>query len=229
LPEGCVAVLPSEAEWEYACRAGTQTPFSFGEQIDPSLVNYNGNIPYAGGKAGEYREKTIPVKSLPPNAWGLYEMHGNVLEWCGDYLGAYSAEPAIDPRGDDRGSSRAVRGGSWINYARRARSAFRHDNERGSRVHHLGFRFALRSTEPGRGAQRVGISSAAEPTRREAPVFPAEPGNLFSSSAAKPPNFFENRDQDRPEEPKGLGDRLKDFWKGSKSKSKSKSKPKPKR
>lgn len=70
--------LPSEAEWEYAARAETTTPFSFGETITPDLVNYDGNYPYGSGKKGEYREKTVPVGRLPANAWGLHEIHGNV-------------------------------------------------------------------------------------------------------------------------------------------------------
>ncbi|MFZ4699460.1 MAG: SUMF1/EgtB/PvdO family nonheme iron enzyme [Candidatus Methylumidiphilus sp.] len=76
--------LPSEAQWEYACRAGTKTPFSFGDNITPEQVNYDGNYPYAGGKKGKYRKETVPVKSLPANPWGLYEMHGNVWEWVQD-------------------------------------------------------------------------------------------------------------------------------------------------
>ena len=78
---GCIAGLPTEAEWEYACRAGSDTPFSFGANITSAVVNYDGNYPYAGGEKGLYRHETVPVKSLPPNAWGLYEMHGNVWEW----------------------------------------------------------------------------------------------------------------------------------------------------
>ena len=77
--------LPSEAQWEYACRAGTTTPFSFGPNITPEQVNYNGNHPYAGGKMGLYRGETVSVAGLPPNPWGLYEMHGNVWEWCQDH------------------------------------------------------------------------------------------------------------------------------------------------
>jgi formylglycine-generating enzyme required for sulfatase activity len=76
------ACLPTEAQWECACRAGTAKPFSFGANITTNQVNYNGDYPYAGGKKGLYREKTVPVKTLPPNPWGLYEMHGNVWEWC---------------------------------------------------------------------------------------------------------------------------------------------------
>jgi len=74
--------LPTEAEWEYACRAGTTTPFWFGAQITPEQVNYHGDYPYAGGERGLYRGETVAVYALPCNAWGLYQMHGNVLEWC---------------------------------------------------------------------------------------------------------------------------------------------------
>ncbi|HNO60224.1 MAG TPA: formylglycine-generating enzyme family protein, partial [Plasticicumulans sp.] len=86
---GIEACLPSEAQWEYACRAGTTTPFSFGTQVTPAQVNYDGNFPYADGKKGEDRGRTVPVKSLPANDWGLYEMHGNVWEWCADGLRTY--------------------------------------------------------------------------------------------------------------------------------------------
>ncbi len=72
--------LPSEAQWEFACRAGTDTPFSFGANITPEQVNYHGEYPYGGGEKGLYRGETVPVGSLPPNRWGLYEMHGNVRE-----------------------------------------------------------------------------------------------------------------------------------------------------
>ena len=76
--------LPSEAEWEYACRAGTTTPFYFGEIITPDLVNYDGNVSYGAAPKGLYREQTTDVGSFPPNAFGLYDMHGNVWEWCAD-------------------------------------------------------------------------------------------------------------------------------------------------
>jgi len=86
--------LPSEAQWEYACRAGTTTPFYFGETITPDLVNYNGNSPYGGASKGQYRQETTSVGSFPPNAFGLYDMHGNVWEWCEDvWHGNYNGAP----------------------------------------------------------------------------------------------------------------------------------------
>ena len=119
------AHLPTEAQWEYACRASTQTPFSFGENITPEQVNYDGNYPYAGGETGLYRKRTVPVKSLPPNPWGLYEMHGNVWEWCADWYEEYPTQAVINPLGPDQGTSRVLRGGSWYLIGRRTRSAIR--------------------------------------------------------------------------------------------------------
>jgi hypothetical protein len=114
---GLQARLPSEAEWEYACRAGTTTPFSFGDNITPEQVNYDGNYPYAGGEKGLYRQKTVPAGSLPANPWGLYEMHGNVWEWCADWYGDYPNTPQVDPTGPQTGASRVLRGGSWTSTA----------------------------------------------------------------------------------------------------------------
>ncbi|MCK5854372.1 MAG: formylglycine-generating enzyme family protein, partial [Sulfurovaceae bacterium] len=92
------AQLPSEAQWEYACRAGTTTPFSFGEMITTDQVNYDGNHPYGGGEKGEYRDKTVAVKALPANQWGLYQMHGNVWEWCQDQWNEdLGSSPVTDP------------------------------------------------------------------------------------------------------------------------------------
>jgi sulfatase modifying factor 1 len=129
---GLTARLPTEAEWEYACRAGTTTPFSFGEEITPEQVNYNPNDE-EGKKL--YRRQTVPVKSLPANAWGLYEMHGNVWEWCQD---AWQ-----DTLEQERGDLRVVRGGSWVCGAGYVRSACRDryydDYTSGS----IGFRLAI--------------------------------------------------------------------------------------
>ena len=144
--------LPTEAEWEYACRAGTTTPFAFGGNITPEQVNYDGNYPYHTGSQGQYRRKTVAVKSLPPNAWGLYEMHGNVWEWCSDYYGGdYGAEPQTDPRGADSGELRVLRGGSWIDFGRYCRSADRFRDTPDFRDFIIGFRFALGHLSSGIG------------------------------------------------------------------------------
>ena len=145
--QGLSARLPSDAEWEYACRAGTDTPFSFGANITPEQVNYDGNLPYLGGKKGLYRQQTVPVKSLPSNPWGLYEMHGNVWEWCADvWQQQTSSEPVIDPRikGVQGDSTRVVRGGSWLHDGRGLRSASRRKFMSDGRLNNrLGFRLAL--------------------------------------------------------------------------------------
>jgi formylglycine-generating enzyme required for sulfatase activity len=143
--QGQVLRLPSEAEWEHACRAGTETPFSFGENITPNQVNYDGNYPYNNGKKGEYRERTVTVKSLPANAWGLYEMHGNVWEWCADAWQQHQGkDKQIDPFFEGESSAnRVVRGGSWFNDGRIVRSAFRHHYSPGFRDSRIGFRLLL--------------------------------------------------------------------------------------
>ena len=150
---GVSAVLPTDAQWEYACRAGTETAYHFGEQIHTDQVNYDGNHPPPGGRKGEYRERTVPVKALPANAWGLYQMHGNVWEWCADARRSYTAEPVEDPDGGQGGVHRVLRGGSWGLGAGWARSASRYGSVRGSRDLSFGFRFALRSIEPGAGGR----------------------------------------------------------------------------
>jgi len=152
---GLDARLPTEAEWEYACRAGTATPFSLGENMTPDQVNYDGNYPYAGGAKGLYREKTVPVKSLPPNPWGLHEMHGNVWEWCQDRFAAFDAMPQTDPLGPETGADRVLRGGSWLYHGRYVRSAHRGRLEPDGRGSNFGFRLALGQTGPGQSAARL--------------------------------------------------------------------------
>ena len=119
--------LPSEAEWEYACRAGTTTPFYFGETITTELVNYNGNYTYRNAPKGEYRKQTIPVGQFPANAFGLYDMHGNVWEWCADewhqnYAGA-PTDGSVWLNGDKYKSP--LRGGCWAINPNSCRSAIR--------------------------------------------------------------------------------------------------------
>jgi sulfatase modifying factor 1 len=155
LAPGVVVELPTEAEWEYACRAGSETPFNLGATIGPEQANYDGNHPYAGGRKGENRQKTVPVKSFAPNDWGLYEMHGNVWEWCADGPRDYSDETVEDPRGPEGSAARVVRGGSWFYEAGWLRSAFRFGRHRGFRDDDRGFRFALRSTSQEQEARGV--------------------------------------------------------------------------
>ena len=95
--------LPSEAEWEYCCRAGTTTPFHFGQTISTDQANYNGNFTYGDGKKSVLREKTTAVGSFPANAWGLHDMHGNVYQWCQDWYGNYPQIDVVDPQGPEKG------------------------------------------------------------------------------------------------------------------------------
>ena len=132
--------LPTEAEWEYAARAGTKTPFYTGRCLSTEQANYDGNYPYKGCPKGKYRKTTVKVGSFRPNAWGLYDMSGNVWEWTYDWYGDYSSSAVSDPVGDSSGSSRVDRGGSWNGRAGFVRSAIRGRNSPGNRGHNLGFR-----------------------------------------------------------------------------------------
>ncbi len=132
--------LPTEAEWEYACRAGTDTPLAFDGCLSTNQVNYDGNYAQEGCPKGEYREKTVPVESFPPNAWGLYDMHGNVWEWCQDRYGVYPSGSVTDPKGPVLGLTRVDRGGSWFNGAWGCRSANRDGGTPDLRFFNLGFR-----------------------------------------------------------------------------------------
>ncbi|MTJ08901.1 bifunctional serine/threonine-protein kinase/formylglycine-generating enzyme family protein [Anabaena sp. UHCC 0204] len=139
--------LPSEAQWEYACRAGTTTPFYFGESITPDLVNYNGDYAYAAAPKGKYRKQTTDVGTFPPNAFGLYDMHGNVWEWCEDdwqenYINAPINGIALTRLGNN---PRLLRGGSWNSIASYCRAADRYRDARGIRYDFLGFRVVVSS------------------------------------------------------------------------------------
>jgi formylglycine-generating enzyme required for sulfatase activity len=124
--------LPSEAQWEYACRAGTTTPFAFGETINTALANYNAEKAREDGPRGKHRQQTTDVASFPANAWGLHDMHGNVGEWCADHWhGSYrgapdDGRPWVEAKpGEQGGSGRLVRGGSWHDGPLECRSAYR--------------------------------------------------------------------------------------------------------
>ena len=117
--------LPTEAEWEYACRAGTSTPFSTGENLTTDQANYDGNYLYNNNKKGLFGESTVPVNYFQPNNLGLYNMHGNVWEWCNDWYGNYPASPQTNPKGPSTGTRRVYRGGSWFSNAASCRSDYR--------------------------------------------------------------------------------------------------------
>ena len=134
--------LPSEAEWEYACRAGTTTPFHFGDVITPDLANSN---------YGEYREQTTPVGSFPANGFGLYDMHGNVWEWCADdWHDTYEGAPTDGtawPESNNRWRVGVLRGGSWSHYPRDCRSANRNWFTPYFRLNNIGFRVCCSVTQ----------------------------------------------------------------------------------
>ena len=137
--------LPTEAEWEYACRAGTNTPFYTGETINDSQANYDCRSVYEKGIKGIYIGMTTAAGSYPPNAFGLYDMHGNVWEWCSDRYGSnyYSHGDMIDPKGQSDGKKYVIRGGSWKDAPSELRSANRNARRRGADKKHLGFRVIL--------------------------------------------------------------------------------------
>ncbi|NEP16347.1 MAG: formylglycine-generating enzyme family protein [Leptolyngbya sp. SIO4C1] len=133
--------LPSEAQWEYACRAGTVTPFYFGPTITPEIVNYAGDCTYGKGLKGIYRQETVDVGSFPPNAFGLYDMHGNVWEWClDDWHSSYQGAPADGSAWKSSGERKLLRGGSWNDYPRNCGSAFRSSFAPDLHINFIGFR-----------------------------------------------------------------------------------------
>ena len=135
--------LPTEAEWEYACRAGTTTPFYFGTTISTEQANYDGNYVYDGGRKGVYRKKTVEVGQFPANAWGLHDLHGNVWEWTGsEYDEGYGGAELRIVSDPNSGSPRVRRGGSWSNVPLGLRSAFRLRGAPGGAGSSLGFRLA---------------------------------------------------------------------------------------
>ena len=149
--------LPTEAEWEYACRAGTATAFHFGDSLSSDQANFNGNFPAGGGETGKYLRQTAPVGSYPPNAFGLYDMHGNVAEWCSDWYDPeyYLNSPEEDPLGPPFGvvSTKftnngnqnffvVIRGGCWVDEGRACRSAYRYRAMPNTQYRLIGFRVA---------------------------------------------------------------------------------------
>ncbi|BCD96394.1 formylglycine-generating enzyme family protein [Marinagarivorans cellulosilyticus] len=146
---GLAAALPTEAQWEYACRASTTSAYSAGEAIDASQANFDES------GVGE----TCTVKNYAPNPWGLYQMPGNVWEWCEDWLGDYPLEPQVDPEGPTDGALRVLRGGSWAYDARHLRSAYRRGRRPDDRRNCVGLRLAL--GQGAQGAEPSGLQDAS--------------------------------------------------------------------
>ena len=146
---GMAVRLPTEAEWEYACRAGTTTPFHFGETISTDQANYDGDRTYGKGREGEDRRKTVPVGSFLANDFGLYDMHGNVCEWCADWYDPnyYRNSPSSNPKGPANGRDRVLRGGSWMGSPGDCRSACRSADIPWSRYGVEGLRVVVASQE----------------------------------------------------------------------------------
>jgi len=135
--------LPTEAEWEYACRAATESPFYTGQGITTNDANFNGRMPYPGSPKGSNLKRTSPIGQFSANPWGLFDMHGNVWEWCQDWYDRYSLSDTVDPKGPPRGRLKVCRGGSWQNSARRCRSACRRAEEEAFADFSVGLRVAL--------------------------------------------------------------------------------------
>jgi formylglycine-generating enzyme required for sulfatase activity len=139
--------LPTEAEWEYACRAGTTTPFHYGKSLSSRQANFNGPYPYGGADKGPYLKRTCKVGSYKLNAWGLFDMHGNVFQWCQDWYDRnYSrVSPKKDPVGPKAGTARVIRGGSWGMPGTECRAACRpnYGEQPGYRGNFIGFRVVL--------------------------------------------------------------------------------------
>jgi formylglycine-generating enzyme required for sulfatase activity len=146
--DGFVYRLPTEAEWEYACRAGTVTPFSTGENLTTDQANYDGRFPYLSFAVGLLRGRPTPVGTFAPNAWGLADMHGNLWEWTSDWYEPYPAGTAVDPRGAPSGEFRVIRGGSWFFDANSARCALRYTHRPADHGFSLGFRLAADRRTP---------------------------------------------------------------------------------
>lgn len=132
--------LPTEAEWEYACKAGTTKDFYSGNLINQFCIPIDANLNRIGWYCGNSGKNTHPVGEKEPNAFGLYDMSGNVWEWCWDWFGSYSSDAVKDPKGTNNGEYRVLRGGSWESIGIFCRSSFRYNNGPDDRNYYIGFR-----------------------------------------------------------------------------------------
>lgn len=169
---GRIYRLPTEAEWQYACRAGARTAFAFGDALGAKQANINGNFPYGGAPRGPFLGRTCTVGSYQPNAFGLYDMHGNVAEMMNDWYGRYyfKDSPGDDPAGPEKGSDKVVLGGSWGTDAARCRCAFRRSNATSGAAYFFGFRVACERVTPALAASVAAAKGEVAAKKAEAEV-----------------------------------------------------------
>jgi len=172
LPNGWKYVLPTEAEWEYACRAGTTTAYSWGNDINSSRANYNWD---GGGNDGNDSKQTVNIGQFSANPWGFFDMHGNVWEWVHDWKANYLTGAQTDPEGPASGSHRVVRGGSWNYGGPDLRSAERHRHTPSNRTNSLGFRVGFQAVKPDGANPELELFGGAGITREAGQAW-AEPG-----------------------------------------------------
>ena len=172
--------LPTEAEWEYACRAGTTTPFNTERSIGAEEANFYGHYPYEieenyfnksvlETQPGQYRTKTLDVGSFEPSAWGLYDCHGNVNEWTWDFYADYDTTRTADPTGPESGTRHVYRGGGWNDFAKNMRSAYRAAGQADLRSFSLGIRL-VRNADPSMSG-KVTASEAVQQTEQGGKVL----------------------------------------------------------
>ena len=196
--------LPSEAEWEYACRAGTTDAFNFEGELSLAKVNYRGTWDDYEKWGEGALQQTAEVKNYPANAWGLYEMHGNVWEWCQDWYGDYPTQLMTDPTGPDTGDDRVLRGGSWLNGGRYCRSAIRSYYSPDYAYDAIGFRLARGHQS---GQVRSGAGQQPDGTRA-AVARGAQPGDGLRDAEATQQEIKASS-----KKTKGMIDRFKDLFK----------------
>jgi hypothetical protein len=172
LPAGWKYVLPTEAQWEYACRAGTTTAYSWGNDINSSRANYNWD---GGGNDGNDFKQTRDVGKYTANPWGFFDMHGNVWEWVHDWKANYPGGAQTNPEGPASGSTRVKRGGSWLHDGTHLRSAKRASSTPGTRLSNLGFRVGFQAVQPDTANPELELFGGAAITREAGQAW-AEPG-----------------------------------------------------
>ena len=185
---GRVYRLPTEAEWEYACRAGTTTIFHFGDALSSTQANFNGAYPFGDAEQGPFLNRTQVVGSYAPNAFGLHDMHGNLFEWCADRFDRryYQTSPTDDPPGPESGRYRVIRGGDWYSDARDCRSAFRYSDVPEGTFYALGFRVVCDAIDSSAGP----TNAVANETSRQQP--PAETVSPTPSDSTPQPTSGED-------------------------------------